>query len=761
MNKKQETSIKRRSDKLTTMIRHPNVIEVASKLSVLVDSVKCSICLEVMIQPARIKCGHTFCTLCIENAIQFTKADEGSMLRKFSGGSAKANCPLCKKSNITKRSITLDPVLEEKIKCVKELQKNIKLAAKQIGFDLGAVRHNISKNGTIEGRTGLTPKKKSSPKKKVKSSIKTTAIAEVFDTQPPVAPFPTNKTYSSGIRKRTLNDEKVARHFNNSIGAAMSSKIGLSVYDTSITDESPPKKWPRKFEKIVPEKVNSLNSVSSLSLHSLTELEPNVPKYDLSMTDESQPNKCSKADKIDSEKENSTPNSISSLSLHSVTDLESHPPKSKYDPSITDKHPPTKGPKKGDKTDFAKENCSLNSSSSLSLYSVTALGPHAPKHDLSITEESQPKKCSLKVDTIEPVIEKCTTNSKKSPSLHAITTLDSCASKTRKIIFTLGGKISTQTRYHSIKINSRKVAFIKMGNIAPKERLNFSVVNHSNENLEITLKGKQIMNKSDHDDPDKSGIVLETETSTSLTLNTQNTNSQSSINHQSLLNEQAHERPVMDDFDMNGEEEFISSRKTPDKRTFPETEQIKSQYDTCPEINGKQRIIHHVVDVEAQRSVQDGDEDPFSIESDEDLFLATPEDTFFKPLNTSTTKQASRILSQSPMVNNAPIWRDIINNYGASNIFENFEIALHGDFGVGIQGGELAPSKKELWQLLTGCGAKVYKSVNLFTFARGITGLCIVNHEKAIGYNSKQVNTKVRFFCIFINIFEHSKVLGG
>ena len=165
MNRDQ-TTLKRRTDKLKSMKTHPNVVEVAANLSILLDSVKCSICLEVMVQPARIKCGHTFCTLCIENAIQFSRADEGTLLRKISGGSAKADCPLCKKANITKRGITADPILEEKIKIIKGLQKNIKGAAKELGFELDSVRNDILKNGTIEGRSGLTPVQTSSKNEK-------------------------------------------------------------------------------------------------------------------------------------------------------------------------------------------------------------------------------------------------------------------------------------------------------------------------------------------------------------------------------------------------------------------------------------------------------------------------------------------------------------------------------------------------------------------------------------------------------------------
>merc|ERR1712223_108861 len=120
---------------------------------------------------ARIECGHTFCTLCIENAIQFNKASAGTELRKLSGGSAKANCPVCKASNINKRSITYDPVLNEKINVIKQLQENVRKAAKELGFELSSVKPNLCENGTIEARSGLTPKQCSKKSKEPQRNL--------------------------------------------------------------------------------------------------------------------------------------------------------------------------------------------------------------------------------------------------------------------------------------------------------------------------------------------------------------------------------------------------------------------------------------------------------------------------------------------------------------------------------------------------------------------------------------------------------------
>ena len=90
-------------------------------------------------------------------------------------------------------------------------------------------------------------------------------------------------------------------------------------------------------------------------------------------------------------------------------------------------------------------------------------------------------------------------------------------------------------------------------------------------------------------------------------------------------------------------------------------------------------------------------------------------------------------------------WAQVFQTQQHNNkLFHNFEMALHGDFGGGIKTGDHNPSKSELWQLLTACGATVYRSVNLFTFGRGITGICIVDRSKSsIPSTSKRVSTKV------------------
>jgi len=309
----------------------------------------------------------------------------------------------------------------------------------------------------------------------------------------------------------------------------------------------------------------------------------------------------------------------------------------------------------------------------------------------------------------------------------------------RQISFTIKGKRWENSRVSSFRHRSRRVPFIKLGSIVPKEKMAFTQTNHT---METKLK-KNII----YQDPDKSGIVLETETSVSQT---QNTNSQHSIHHQSLLNDDDQEKPIVNDFDdMNEEEEHAELDARINPSVVPDQKFTISQYDTCPDIADQKYTNDPTVNAQAQREELEPNislDDPFSTEeSDDDLFAATPERSPFKPPITSTTKRYKKTLSQSPVIHKALDWKVVFQTTGdANNLFENFEIALHGDFGSGIKAGGQTPSKSELWQLLTGCGATVYKSVNLFTFGRGITGLCVVNHSgDNISSSSKQITMRV------------------
>ena len=817
---KKDTVVKRRSHKLVSIKDHPNVVEAASRLSSLIESVKCSICLEVMIRPARIKCGHTFCTVCIENAIQFNKAGEGTELRKLSGGGAKANCPLCKAANINKRSITYDPLLEEKIKVIKQLQENIKHAAKELGFELSSVKLNSLKNGTIEGRTGLTPQKTVfEANKPRRSSIETktknqknnpevdNALLESFiaaSTSAPKTKAP--KMYGSSKTKGTERSSNIAKHFK----ITKVPDIYENVYD-ELTFESPPisargdhnhdvkevsseeseneicmnlnasSKRSKNEKNQTSKQENPDNSSMSLPLHSIS---PRSRKLSLT-TDKEQAPACinSKVERgIKDQPLQSLDHSNldfdtnSSLALHTISP---RPKRLKLAPKSEDKENEVIFNLE-DNLPGSNKKDDQNSSSSLSLYSNNALLSSTKKSSSSNEDNSKEsktnkdttlmKKRTAKKNMPREMLEDKKAIKESNPIVKSVDDLSSTSSlslhsveitkkslsvpsndaplssakklsssiekqgelvhKSRSIPFIIKGSNFSSSVFGSK--NKTNVVFLKMGNIAPNEKLDFSVTNMSNHNLTLTMKGRKHGSTIEHD-PDKSGIVLETETSTS----TQNTQENLKIlnNHQSLLDIE-NDKPTVDDFDMT-EDEIIAMTK---EENFPITETSCLPLQKV-ELDDDQKEPKPVSLNDENEPIDDLEEfvnmdDPFSIdESDDDMFEATPETTF-QPLNTSTTKSKQKILSQRPIVSLK--WKDIIQRNVENDLFESFEIALHGDFGEGIKSGELYPSKPELWQLLTGCGATVYKSVNLFTFARGVTGLCIVNDTKGRDSGPKQ-----------------------
>jgi len=855
---KKDRIVKRRSHKLASIKDHPNVIEAALRLSSLIESVKCSICLEVMIRPARIKCGHTFCTLCIENAIQFNKAGEGTELRKFSGGGAKANCPLCKAANINKRSITYDPLLEEKIKIIKQLQENIKHAAKELGFELSSIKLSSLKNGTIEGRTGFTPKKTAvEVNKPCRSSIETksknqktnpevdNALLESFIAASTLAPkTKAPKMYGSSKTKSTERTSNIAKHFK----ITKVPDIYENVYD-ELTFETPPisargdhnhdvkevsseeseneicmnknaSSKRSKNEKHETPNENLDDSSMSLTLHSIS---PRSRKLSLK-TDKEHAQPCISSEEIGIKDQplqsldhsNLNIDSNSSLALHTISP---RPKRLKLAPKSEDKE------NEGilnlvNDLNGSNQKDDKNSSSSLSLNFNNARLSSTKKSSSSnedISKESNTnkdstlikkrpakknvpkqnlknKKAIQKSDPIVKSVEHLSSSS--SLSLHSVenTKNELIIDKEGKSFInepaSLKKKENEDTKYHSplriekqikqvLKTNKSRsipfiikgsnwsssvfgtkkktnVVFLKMGNLAPNEKLNLSVTNMSDHNLTLTMKGRKHSSTIEQD-PDKSGIVLETETSTS----TQNTQENLKIlNHQTLLDIE-NEKPTVDDFDMT-EDEVIAMTKD-DNFPIKETGYLPLHKEVPDDDLKEAKPVSMNNENEPIDDLEEfvNMDDPFSIdESDDDMFEATPEATF-QPLNTSTTKSKQKILSQGPIVSLK--WKDIIQRNVENDLFESFEIALHGDFGEGIKSGELYPSKPELWQLLTGCGATVYKSVNLFTFARGVTGLCIVNDTMGRDSGSKQgsrVNDYNRIFaCSDVAVIEKEWLL--
>ncbi|KAL6432419.1 hypothetical protein ACFW04_006779 [Cataglyphis niger] len=80
---------------MTEQIQNSDIDQLSETVKSLQKSLECTICLQLMTEPAKTRCGHSFCKLCI-----------GKVLRK-----KNASCPLCKK-NLNRRNVSKDDHLE-------------------------------------------------------------------------------------------------------------------------------------------------------------------------------------------------------------------------------------------------------------------------------------------------------------------------------------------------------------------------------------------------------------------------------------------------------------------------------------------------------------------------------------------------------------------------------------------------------------------------------------------------------------------------
>ena len=644
-----------RGAKIGAMKKYPTVKAVATKLALLKESVKCSICLDIMMQPARINCGHTFCTVCIENAIQFNKPHEGSLFRKYSGGGAKANCPLCKKSNITKRSIIPDPVLEEKVKLVQDVLRTLKLAAEEIGLDLDSVRVDELEYETIGKISDTTREQEHSVTRANTSKKRKTVLATIY-TDTPNTTHPAMKTYGTGSKSTKVDKGTKARRFDmpNEV-MCIKKKREISITYPSMTEESPRKKC---WKGDVPNDTlkENIRPLSSLSDKEDIVITPNDKPKDVSPDEtrqdrkilhlQEQPMNCFEVCKINNES--------------CKIEIETHDP-----PRI--------------------------SSSSLSTQSQTKIVPE--KRDR------------------------------------------------KKIPFLLKGTMLHNFKTMKNSSKSKNVVFIKIGKLVQNEMLKLPAPKELSPNFSSKRNENGINDIRLEKNPDQNYNVLQTEASASLAANIHNINSQSSLNGQSLINEAAeYQRPIADDFDDIDEEDEMSSfsQITGAKTIFAEKSKNRALYSN-KEMESFHSRFGSTIDSKITERL-DSDNGTKSVEEsdEEDLFAATPENVEPEPMKTSTNKQ-NRIqnLSQCFLPQNNISWKDLLDNFGGKKVFENLEIALHGDFGSGISGGQVSPSKSELLRLLIGRGAKVYNSVNLFAFARGVTGICIVDQSRKAASNQK------------------------
>ena len=92
------------------LLQDPNIILAAKTLKRMEESTfKCNICLDRLINPVRLPCGHIFCKFCIETNIRtVTKQNYLESCVKNT-----SSCPMCGVGPVTKRSLTPDKELSE------------------------------------------------------------------------------------------------------------------------------------------------------------------------------------------------------------------------------------------------------------------------------------------------------------------------------------------------------------------------------------------------------------------------------------------------------------------------------------------------------------------------------------------------------------------------------------------------------------------------------------------------------------------------
>ena len=85
---------------------------LAQEHQTLVGLLKCPICLGMMINPVKTKCGHSFCKFCMEELL--LTADNNDKGKK-----GNVPCPSCQTPGVTKRSLEPDQVLAQVVQKVR------------------------------------------------------------------------------------------------------------------------------------------------------------------------------------------------------------------------------------------------------------------------------------------------------------------------------------------------------------------------------------------------------------------------------------------------------------------------------------------------------------------------------------------------------------------------------------------------------------------------------------------------------------------
>ena len=87
----------------------PRLEQLAMEHQTMRALLQCPVCLEMLVNPARTKCGHIFCTACIEDWVA----------KRVNRG--RVACPFCQLQGVTNRTLERDPTMAELVVEVRRL----------------------------------------------------------------------------------------------------------------------------------------------------------------------------------------------------------------------------------------------------------------------------------------------------------------------------------------------------------------------------------------------------------------------------------------------------------------------------------------------------------------------------------------------------------------------------------------------------------------------------------------------------------------
>ena len=161
------------------MSKNPLVIKMSKILKNMEEKFRCQICLDFLKRPARLRCHHKFCRMCIEQHIRV-----GQQIRvsneNNSGEFKPSSCPLCADENVTKRSLTDD--IENS-----PLQRGLVLLRRELENGLNVDFEEIREPPNVSNREAPSPKPSKSKldmngteePAKTKSRVKSTSKEDV------------------------------------------------------------------------------------------------------------------------------------------------------------------------------------------------------------------------------------------------------------------------------------------------------------------------------------------------------------------------------------------------------------------------------------------------------------------------------------------------------------------------------------------------------------------------------------------------------